>query len=813
MVDTLYEAAIQVSQDDRRLIGLLEYPVALVDHFGRVLVQNAAFEDCQSDTLHDPLKRNVQDFLGALDRTDYDAFLKLLATDPQAPETRFETTVVLDGLRHSLILSPLHADTQCGVILCQLRRLHPSKDAKLDDLMEHFDLGIWEHDIRAGEFSVSKVWRAMRGIADDAVILGVEDDWLDDVHPDDRQELRELIDRQVGGLTDTINVQYRQRHAEGHWIWVLCRAKIVEAAADGRPLRIVGTDTDVTAIHRRENALHHMTNKLKLAIDVSEIGVWEFDPVLNRVHWDDRLLEIYGRTGEENLRSGDSWETYVHPDDRADLIAAANENLQNRSDFRKDFRIVRPDGEIRHIRSLSRFTPDQTRQDKLVGVNIDITEEYQRNAELEEARSKLEYDSRHDALTGLANRRLLDERTSAMFADIAPADRYAVLHIDLDHFKQINDTLGHAAGDAVLVHVANQLCAIVAKTGLTARSGGDEFVVLFEQGPTDAELHQICNTIIRTFRTPFVFDGQDCAFGVSIGCAVGQGSPEQANEIFIQADAALYAAKQVGRGCYRFFSAETSTAIRAGFNARQCIVDAMANDEIICYFQPQYAADGVQIIGAEALVRWQCPHRGLLTPDAFMWQADHADLTERIDAHVFAQVAAQQSRWFAAGVPYPPIAINVSKARFAAPDMIDHVRSMLKPHHAIAFELLETAFLDDLSKDQLARIAAIRQLGIGVDLDDFGSGHSSVAAMQAVRPDRVKIDQSLVGPITFRAEQLTTLKLLTKIARLEGVGIVIEGLDTAAHLEAIKVLDCDALQGYALQVPMSADAFEKLLRA
>lgn len=805
----MYELSVQVSQDDRRLIALLESPVALVDAFGRILVRNAAFDRCCDNAD----RQNLQDFLSEQQRAEYAAYAEQITGFANLPEAQFEAEITLQDISYRMALSPLHPGTTRAVFLCQLLRVQPPADARLDYLMEHLDQGVWDYDVPTGVFSMSKVWRVMRGIVDDDDLVGFGDDWLDTVHPDDRAELSEVFEGQTRGLTEAISIEYRQKHVDGHWVWILCRAKIVERAADGTPLRIVGTDTDVTPLHRRDRDMHNLTNKFKMALEVSGIGIWEYDPGSDSVHWDDRLLEMYGRSGEANLRPGDSWETYLHPDDQAATTAAAEESLHTRSDFRGEFRILRPDGEVRHIRSLSRYITGPGRQDKLIGVNIDQTDEYLRRAALKQAQAKLEHDARHDALTGLANRRLLDERSTALFTNTAPTQRYAALHIDLDHFKQINDTLGHAAGDAVLVHVADQLGEIIAERGLTARSGGDEFVVLFENAPTDAELHNICNTIIRTFKAPFVYQGQDCAFGVSIGCAVGIGPPAQANELFIHADAALYTAKQVGRGCYRFYDAETSAVAKAGSDARQAIVDALSNREFLCYLQPQFAVDGVEIVGVEALVRWQCPHRGLLTPEAFMWQAVHADLTERIDAHVFAEVIAMQSRWFAEGLQYPPVSINISKARFHAEDMIDHVRSLLQPHHAITFELLETAFWDDLSKDQLARIAALRELGIGVDLDDFGSGHASVAAMQALRPDRIKFDHSLVAPVTFRAEQITTLKLLAKIARLEGVGIVVEGLDTAAHLDAITVLDCDVLQGYALQVPMPVPAFEKLLRA
>ncbi|MEO0930693.1 MAG: EAL domain-containing protein [Pseudomonadota bacterium] len=792
------------------MLHLLVHPVAIVDRSGVILARNKAFHDQVDLSEPNGLGAPLADFLTPAIWSKCLDYLQTWPAMTMGSDRVFSASVRIAGQKTRLSLAPLRPHDPSAGFLCQLEQAGRYEDARLAYLMDHLDQGVWDYDVPSRTLTVSKMWREIRGIGPNVDINAPGRRWKDNTHAVDRISLQGAFDQQVRGERASINVQYRYRHMAGHWIWVLCRAKVVETDANGAPLRIVGTDTDVTILRRRDTVMQQLTDKLQLAIDASGIGIWEYDQATNQVHWDDRMLEMYGITDGQNVRDGDMWATHLHPDD-LDTMRAYSDHCQKYGlDFRRDFRIVRPDGEVRYIRGLAGHV-SAAENAKLIGVNIDVTEDYNRRAELEAAHAQLEYDSRHDALTGLANRRLLDERTAALFEHTTPDLQCAVLHLDLDYFKQINDTLGHAAGDAVLVHVAQTLCHLVGDAGLVCRSGGDEFVVLFEKSPTYDTMHDLCKSIVAAFETPFYHDGHHCAFGVSIGCAFGRGAEASSNQIFIQADSALYAAKQSGRGCYQIYTDQAPATAQPNAQSRQALLDALSHQEVLCHFQPQFDAQTLQFSGAEALVRWQCPKRGLLKPDAFMPLAAELGLADRIDEYVFEHVIALQSQWFAAGVAYPVIAMNVSLDRFNNPAMLEHVRRLIAPHHKIAFELLETAFLDDLTSDQVARLADLRDLGIGIDLDDFGSGHSSVAAMQAIKPDRIKVDQSLVAPIVARPEQIKTLQLLSQMGRLEGLQIVVEGLDSQAHLDAIAQVDCDILQGFAMAKPVCVAGFEALL--
>ena len=688
----------------------------------------------------------------------------------------------------------------------------PKENSTLRYLLEHLDQGVWEFDATTGEFTGSTSWYRLRGWSPGSPIDVRNDHWLEKIHPDDREALRSAFYDQKEGSKQSIVVQYRHLHEDGQWVWILCRARVVETDAQGHPLKIVGTDTDISEAMANQDELLELASKLQLAVEASQMGIWEYDPVTKSVHWDDRILEIYGLTGEDNYRSDACWETYIHPDDLENAVTYAEECNRTKANLKLDFRVVRPDGEIRHVRSLARTVETNHAINKLIGVNIDVTEDYRRAQELEEAKRQLEFDALHDPLTQLGNRRALDKAATELFSTLPDNGKYVAMHIDLDHFKAVNDALGHAAGDDVLKTVSDILRATIGDMGSVFRVGGDEFTVLFATAPPSQRLNACCEEIIRKISAPMTFDRQVCTIGASIGYAISIGPPTNASDPFVNADAALYAAKRAGRFCYRAYSSEIETDFHLVSNSRKVLQDALDANQIVCFFQPQLDAETLEIAGAEALVRWNCSSRGLLTPDKFLPHALDAGLLSAIDYHVFARVAALQTAWIEQGVDVPRLSVNISSARFNDEALIDETAELLKQHHEISFELLESVFLDHPTDAQLLRLDTLRDMNIQIELDDFGSGHSSIRALQAIRPDGIKIDRSLVEPIDTRLEQIRLLKSIIDIARGEGSEIVVEGLETGVQIAAVRKLDCDRLQGYALYRPMREVEFVSLLR-
>ncbi len=527
-------------------VEMFNLAAALLDRDAGFIYRNSRFKAKFYNPSDKVSTYCLRDLLTDPDKTRLDTFF----ANADASIASFKCNVAHQSETYELTVAPLLVDGVATTFLCQISPSRAAADVKLRYLMDHLDQGVWDYDTRTDIFVVSDEWRRIRGMAPDADPIPPGTNWLDRIHPDDRTSLQKVFEGQTRGETESINIQYRHIHTQGHWVWILCHARVVARDADGLPIRIVGTDTDVTQSRKTEEDMAQLAEKLRLAVDAAGIGVWEFNPNSGKVHWDDRMLAMYGLTDGQNDRPGEAWQSHLHPDDRDDMVAYSEHCQENGLDFSRDYRIVTSGGALRHIRSRASQVKVPGGQPKLVGVNIDVTEDYCRAKELEQAKARLHHESRHDALTGLANRRLLDETTASLNNHDAHRS-YAVLHLDLDYFKTINDTLGHAAGDAVLVKVGQTLKKIIDDRGLVCRIGGDEFAVFFATAPNTRQLHSICNELINALKEPIMYQGHPCKIGVSIGCAFGIGPSDNHADLFKRADAALYEAKSAGRNCYR----------------------------------------------------------------------------------------------------------------------------------------------------------------------------------------------------------------------------------------------------------------------
>lgn len=793
------------------LVGVLSQPAAIVDDRGIVLARNLGFANVLQCDAHETAGRTVRDIFGDFTKSDLGT-IEFCRDKEVCFQAKLETSTG----EYRLSIKPLPGPYDIDVFLCEVVPDFEVSSLRLNFLLDHLNQGIWDLDLQSMAFRASPAWMRMRGIDTDNPLHKPfetsETWWLDNVHPDDVDFVRNTFVGMIKGEVDTAEAHYRYADQHEGWRWIFARARIMSRAPDGQPLRLIGLDSDVTSFKQDEVNAHEIANKLQLAINVAGMGLWEFDAGKGQVHWDKQQLQIYGLADDAKELPHNVWETVLHPEDREEAVALADHAFKTRTEFRSDYRIVRPDGEVRYVRSAGRHVAVDGCDGKMIGVNLDVTKDYKRAEELERARQRLEYDSRHDALTGLANRRRLDDYIRELLLRLGPQDEFAVLHIDLDHFKQVNDTLGHAAGDQVLVRVAETLKAVVGDMGIVCRNGGDEFVVLVETFTGEAALKALCTDIIKKVGEPMVMMGGIRTIGLSIGGAVERGNVADPSEVFINADVALYSAKSAGRSCFRMFAPGMRTVTQADLTTYNELSDAIDRGEFTCFYQPQFEPVSRKIVGAEALVRWECPERGVMPPGEFLDMVNASGLLARMDDCVLDSVLAAQTRWAQAGLDVPIVALNVSMARLLEPELLEKLEKQLRPHHAISFELLETAFLDERSGVLEDVLAALRALDIRIDLDDFGSGHSSVVALQSIRPDRVKMDQMLIRPLEDRPAQYHVLDALVRVARLEGCEVVVEGVETDLQLDAVMALQCEVAQGYLLGRPVAEDEFATQLR-
>ncbi|MEL6960346.1 MAG: EAL domain-containing protein [Pseudomonadota bacterium] len=783
------------------LLALMGMPAGLIDDSGCIVVSNGSLDDF----LGEPARgKQAGHCLFPDDPVDF----SLKAISSIGRELRLHR----DRIDYWLRIDDVPG--QSGLRLLRLVAISPLGDVTLDVMMDRLELGIWRHRLDTDQFVVSPEWKRMRGLSADAMVeeeSAKAKDWMTYIHPADREPLQVYFDSQSAGREEQTSIQYRLKHSAGHYIWIMCRSNVVSRDTDGNPLEVVGLDTDITALKRDQTELMQLGSKLQLAIKGAGIGVWEFDAEAGQVTWDQRMLDIYGLTDGEYRRAENLWESYIHPDDRAETMAYSDHCLRNNLDFSRDYRVIRPDGEVRHVRSLARFVREAGDEGKLLGINIDVTDDYRQRAELEDTRARLEYDSRHDALTGLANRRRLDERADAVLSALAPGDRFAVMQIDVDNFKRINDTKGHAAGDQVLVHIANLLKTLVGDQGLVSRNGGDEFVVLLFPVHHEQQVEQLCQSILQQVKQPFILQSEAVELSVSIGVAISDGPPEAAANYFINADIALYDVKAAGRGTYRMFEPGMQLFSASEAFDYKRLADALSRGEIGYHLQPQFDARSRNLLGAEVLARWFCPQRGILHPAEFIPIAKKAGLLAEIDRSIFRQALALQSKWQEQGRPILPLSVNLSREWLSDRSLIQDIETVLKPYHRLTFELLETAFLDDADDELVQKLAVLRSFGIGLAIDDFGSGHASIVAMQTIEPDWVKIDRQLIAPILTRPHQAEILQTLIQLARLNRARTILEGVETDGQIAALGDVSCDGLQGFGLARPMPVDQLEELL--
>lgn len=429
-----------------------------------------------------------------------------------------------------------------------------------------------------------------------------------------------------------------------------------------------------------------------------------------------------------------------------------------------------------------------------------------RNVELELAKARLEHNALHDALTALPNRRYLDARLKTLAGECA-ADGGGVvlLHIDLDRFKQINDTLGHAAGDAMLVHVAQLLVRAVGEKDFVARVGGDEFIVICRSCPATGEVTELATRIIDEISRPVPYRNHLCRFGACVGIAMESGDAIQPERLMINADIALYRAKARGRKRTEFFSEELQTHLAHTNRVADDLLRGLERGEFVVHYQPQIDAQTFRVVGAEALVRWQHPTEGLLAPAAFLGVAEEVNLVAELDRLVLEQATADLREWREANLALDRLSVNVSAKRLNDEGLIRSLNELSFVPGTLSFELVESIFLDDTDLIIERNIKQIKQLGIEIEIDDFGTGHASIVSLLKLNPKRLKIDRQFIRPLTESQEQTKLVASIIEMGKSLGIGIVAEGVETMPQALMLQELGCDVLQGYAFARPMPAN--------
>jgi diguanylate cyclase (GGDEF)-like protein/PAS domain S-box-containing protein len=688
-----------------------------------------------------------------------------------------------------------------------LWRATADREAQLREAQEVARLGSWEFDLATGRLTWSDELYRLFGV-DARTFTPTLPSILALVHPADRDLLERKMLSSFAGV-EVEESDFRVPLDDGTVRWLHRRGR-VSCSPDGRPLAVSGTATDVTERKLVEAELERTLSLLSATIDSTADALLVVDLEGRIALFNQRFTEMW-RIPDDVLMSGD--------DERA--LAAAVDQLSDPESFMAKVRDLYAHPELesfdtlefRDGRAVERFSRPQRVDGRTVGrvwTFRDVTD----HRRLEQ---ELAHQAFHDSLTGLANQALFRDRVDHAVARSArQGARLAVVVLDLDHFKTVNDSLGHSIGDEILVAVAERIRGCVRAGDTVARLGGDEFAVLLEDLTAVSDTTQLVDRVNAALQRPFTLAGREVFIGASVGIAL-DGPGVDSGQLLRNADIAMYTAKRRGRGCHEMFQPAMHQAAMERMDLEAALRKALERRELTVEYQPVVVLATGVVTGVEALVRWRDSERGQVPPAAFIPLAEETGLIGELGRQVLSTACAQVRQWqlehrSCAGLK---LSVNLSPRQLQAESLVDEVREALDrsglPPATLVLEITEGAVMND-AEAAVVRLQALKGLGVRLAVDDFGTGYSSLNYLQRFPIDILKIDRAFVHEIDLKDVQASLVAAIVSLAQSLRLHAVAEGVEAASQVQALMALGCGYAQGYHFARPMPAAAMGPILR-
>lgn len=646
------------------------------------------------------------------------------------------------------------------------------------------------------------------------------------IHPDDLAGALRELEGLALRKTPRARTNFRLRHHAGHWVPTSTVASLWQEGPDAAPL-ICAVTTDISDRVASEARLSTATEEIRQAharltflTEGATVGLFEArlhpDGQVDFPHTSARFIDLVGAAGVAPEHLAGHIEGLMDPADLARARTALARGARDASAFQLRIRLDHPEQGRLWLKASAGAPTHENGVATWVGAIDDVTVDVKREEDLrhahkvaEQMRIRNEQQALYDGLTGLANRRQFDELISDRMAQArcgGPGD-LTLVRLDLDRFKHVNDTLGHAAGDRVLMRVADVLRDCVRVGDFASRNGGDEFSVLLAPGATEAEAREIVDRVHRKLAEPLIHAGRQCRFGASFGIAHTDDILATGADVHLFADAALHRAKLDGGNRAEVFSPQLHSDIRRDRSLAVDLFDALENHSLLPWFQPQVNAAECTLYGAEVLLRWDHPTDGIIAPGAFMHVAEQLRLVPDIDRIMMDRTCDVLARWRAAGLVVPKISFNVSAGRMHDPGILAAAQHLADLDTRVTFELLESILVEEENQAFRDNLDTIRAAGVDIEIDDFGSGHASIIGLMQIEPSALKIDQRIVFPVVRDPRARDLVRAIVEIARALGIGTVAEGVESADHAAILRDLGCDVFQGYHYAKPLSEADF------
>ena len=721
--------------------------VLVADETGRYVDANPAACSLLGVSREDLLRKRLEDFVanpdvGATNR-QYDQFVEdgrqegifqMVRADGEVIEVEFRATA---NFWPGLHLSILRDVTE----RVRTERLLRESEERFRTIFDSSAIGIALLKIDGRMITCNRAYQQMVGFSETELkergIRAI-------THPDDMARETQLIREVIEGTSDSYQIEKRYIRPDSEIVWVRLTVSMIRETNHGEPL-VIGMVEDITERMRATHALRESEERFRAMFEGAGIGIGLMDETRRFIACNSAMHEMFGYSEQEML-SNDR-ELFVHPDDLTsdetsfnDLIAGIRDRYQIEKRY-----VRRNDQELWGRLTMSSIRRDHGESPLVVCMLEDITDRKQ--VELQ-----LVHDAFHDPLTGLPNRALFIDRLDHVLvrATRRTEQYFAVLFLDLDRFKVVNDSLGHLKGDQLLVAIAHRLRLCVRPDDTVARLGGDEFTILLEDLNHPADATRVASRILEALNDPVDLDGVDIYTSASIGIALGSTDYEKSIDLLRDADAAMYYAKSLGRSRYELFDSKMHVEAMSRLQLEIDLRRAVDNQEFMVHYQPIVSLRDSQIAWFEALVRWSHPLRGLVSPDEFIPLAEETGLIVSIDRYVLREACQQMRLWLEKSPDDERISVgvNLSGKHFNDPDLPAFVERVLKEEgidgRRLRLEITESMVMDDV---RLARttLARLRELGVHVHMDDFGTGYSSLSVLHSFSLSKLKIDRSFVS--------------------------------------------------------------------
>lgn len=564
---------------------------------------------------------------------------------------------------------------------------------------------------------------------------------------------------------------------------------------------------------RIEAALRESEERYALAVSAANDGLWDWDLKTGKIYYSPRWKEILGYSEDEISDDPKEWFERIYPDDLPKTRQDISLHLQGQSShFENEHRIRHSNGTYRWVLSRGLAVRDESSNaTRFAGSLTDITER-------KRAEQKLYFDAFHDSLTGLPNRTLLLDRLQQAIGRSRRREnyRFAVLFLDLDRFKDVNDSLGHAVGDKLLIAIAYKLGKNLRPTDTVARIGGDEFVILIDDINDATDATRLAERILKELEACTYLTDHTIFVTASIGIVLSDTGYICPEDILRDADIAMYRAKNLGRSRYEIFDLGMRTRIMERLTLEKELRQALEQQELRVYYQPVVCLQSGRLIGLEALVRWQHKEHGLIPPSRFIPLAEDTGQVILLDRWVLRQACSQVRQWQLQMPCDPPlqVSVNISGKQLTQADLVDYIKQVLYetglPAQCLNIELTESAIMTDYDL-AIDVFRALRNLGVQIQIDDFGIGYSSLSYLSHFPLNALKVDQTFVRMMMQDSNYLKIVQAIVTMTHGLGMSVIAEGVETEGQVAQLKALGCEFVQGYIMARAMDSQAVENLL--